>query len=141
VIRRWLPHAILAIMAIVLLWQLERGDGGRAQLSALKERVAAQEAENAKLEQRNQALAADVAELKSGEAAVEDRARAELGMIKPGETFYRVVEGGTTPVAATSVPAGASSGANAGASASADADANAAADGDAGTAATDEPAE
>ena len=55
--------------------------------------MAAQQAENARLEQRNQALAADVAELKSGEAAVEDRARAELGMIKPGETFYRVVEG------------------------------------------------
>lgn len=114
-IRRWLPHAILAIMAIVLLWQLERGDGGRSQLSALKERVAAQDAENAKLEQRNQALAADVAELKSGEAAVEDRARAELGMIKPGETFYRVVEGGTTPVAATSVPPGAGAGVDAGA--------------------------
>jgi cell division protein FtsB len=94
VIRRWLPHAALAIIAFALLWQLERGEGGRIQLAALQERVAAQEAENAKLEQRNQSLAADVAELKSGEAAVEDRARAELGMIKPGETFYRVVESG-----------------------------------------------
>lgn len=92
-IRRWLPHVALAVIAFVLLWQLERGDGGRMQLAALRERVAVQEAENARLEQRNQALAADVAELKSGEAAVEDRARAELGMIKPGETFYRVVEG------------------------------------------------
>ncbi|MGL6291576.1 MAG: septum formation initiator family protein [Silanimonas sp.] len=118
-------------MAIVLLWQLERGDGGRAQLSELQARVAAQEAENAKLEQRNQALAADVAELKSGEAAVEDRARAELGMIKPGETFYRVVEGGTTPVAATSVPVGADASAAA-------ADAGTV---DTGTAATDEPRE
>lgn len=96
-IRRWLPHAVLALLAFGLLWQLERGEGGRQQLAALQARVAAQQAENAKLEQRNQALAADVAELKSGEAAVEDRARAELGMIKPGETFYRVVEG--APVA------------------------------------------
>jgi len=78
VIRRWLPHAVLLAIALSLLWQLERGEGGRLQV--------------ARLEQRNQALAADVAELKSGEAAVEDRARAELGMIKPGETFYRVVE-------------------------------------------------
>ena len=93
-IRRWLPHVVLAVLAFALLWQLERGEGGRLQLAALQERVAAQETENAKLEQRNQALAADVAELKSGEAAVEDRARAELGMIKPGETFYRVVESG-----------------------------------------------
>jgi cell division protein FtsB len=102
VIRRWLPHVVLALLAIALLWQLERGEGGRAELAALQARIAAQEAENAKLEQRNQALAADVAELKSGEAAVEDRARAELGMIKPGETFYRVVDGanGATPAAA-----------------------------------------
>jgi cell division protein FtsB len=105
VIRRWLPHVVLVLVAVVLLWQLERGEGGRAQLSALRERVAVQETENARLEQRNQALAADVAELKSGEAAVEDRARAELGMIKPGETFYRVVEGGTTPVAASTATA------------------------------------
>jgi cell division protein FtsB len=92
VIRRWLPHVVLALLAIALLWQLERGEGGRAELAELRSRIAAQEAENARLAQRNQALAADVAELKSGEAAVEDRARAELGMIKPGETFYRVVE-------------------------------------------------
>ena len=92
-IRRWLPHVVLALVAFALLWQLERGEGGRGQLADLQARVAAQQAENARLEQRNQALAADVAELKSGEAAVEDRARAELGMIKPGETFYRVVEG------------------------------------------------
>ena len=92
-IRRWLPHVFLALVAFALLWQLERGEGGRGQLAELQARVAAQQAENARLEQRNQALAADVAELKSGEAAVEDRARAELGMIKPGETFYRVVEG------------------------------------------------
>lgn len=99
-IRRWLPHVVLALVAFALLWQLERGEGGRAQLSELQARVAAQRAENAKLEQRNQALAADVAELKSGEAAVEDRARAELGMIRPGETFYRVVDSGKPAPAA-----------------------------------------
>ena len=48
------------------------------------------------LKQRNDALAAEGEDLKSGEAAIEERARSELGMIKPGETFYRVVE--TEPV-------------------------------------------
>lgn len=90
-IRRWLPHAVLALLAAALLWQLERGEGGRQQLEALQTRIAEQASANETLEQRNQALIADVAELRSGDAAVEDRARAELGMIKPGETFYRVV--------------------------------------------------
>ena len=48
--------------------------------------------ENLRLQQRNEALAAEVEDLKSGGAAVEERARSELGMIKPGETFYRVVD-------------------------------------------------
>jgi len=92
VIRRWLPHLVLGLLAALLLSQLQRGEGGRAERSALQARVVAQQAENARLYQRNEALAADVGELKSGAAAVEDRARGELGMIKPGETFYRVVE-------------------------------------------------
>ncbi|MFN7386967.1 MAG: septum formation initiator family protein, partial [Lysobacteraceae bacterium] len=71
-LRRWWPHLVLGLLAAGLLWELDRGEGGRGQLAELQARVAAQQAENARLEQRNQALAADVAELKSGEAAVED---------------------------------------------------------------------
>ena len=56
------------------------------------------------LKQRNAALAAEVEDLKSGEAAVEDRARSELGMIKPGETFYRVVEPQGSAVGAEQAP-------------------------------------
>ena len=59
-----------------------------------------QQAENLKLQQRNEALKAEVEDLKSGEAAVEERARSELGMVKPGETFYRVIEDGNAPPAA-----------------------------------------
>ena len=64
--------------------------------------MAQQQAENLKLRQRNEALAAEVQDLKSGEAAVEERARSELGMVKPGETFYRVIEdaGNAAPPAA-----------------------------------------
>ena len=58
----------------------------------LEAQVAHQTQDNEGLRQRNQALAAEVKDLKDGEAAIEERARSELGMIKPGETFYRVVE-------------------------------------------------
>ena len=72
-----------------------------AKVRALQAQVARQEAENLELQQRNEALKAEVEDLKSGEAAVEERARSELGMVKPGETFYRVIEDGKPP----SVPA------------------------------------
>ena len=68
------------------------GAGGLPDSRALRDTVTAQRAENARLQQRNDALSAEVEDLKSGEAAVEERARSELGMVKPGETFYRVVE-------------------------------------------------
>ena len=44
------------------------------------------------LTERNAQLQAEVDDLRTGLAAVEDRARTELGMIKPGETFIRVIE-------------------------------------------------
>ena len=61
-------------------------------MAALESQVAHQQRENGGLEERNAALAAEVRDLKEGVAAAEDRARSELGMIKPGEKFYRVVE-------------------------------------------------
>ncbi|HAL22358.1 MAG TPA: cell division protein FtsB, partial [Stenotrophomonas sp.] len=55
---------------------------------------------------RNDALAAEVKDLKEGQAAIEERARSELGMIKPGEKFYRVVEDAASrPPAAAPVAA------------------------------------
>lgn len=89
--RRWLV-ALLLVALLGLQARLWWGEGGVAEVEALEQRVAEQRRENARLQQRNDALSAEVEDLKSGEAAVEDRARSELGMIRPGETFYRVVE-------------------------------------------------
>lgn len=96
--RRWLMAllATLAALLAFLQYRLWLGAGGNASVAELEQQVQAQTRENAGLEQRNDALAAEVEDLKSGEAAVEERARSELGMIRPGETFYRVVEGGST---------------------------------------------
>ena len=91
---RWLRILLVALVALLafLQYRLWWGEGGRRSVAHLRGQVDQQAHENAGLKQRNAALAAEVEDLKSGEAAVEERARSELGMIKPGETFYRVVE-------------------------------------------------
>jgi cell division protein FtsB len=91
---RWLRWVLVALIALLALLQyrLWWGEGGRRSVADLSRQVEQQTHENEGLQQRNAALGAEVEDLKSGEAAVEERARSELGMIKPGETFYRVVE-------------------------------------------------
>ena len=100
---RWVA-LILLLLLIGLQIKLWTGNGGVHEVEALRMQVKKQGEENDRLQQRNQRLGADVDDLKSGEQAVEARARAELGLIKPGETFYQVVE---KPAAASSgtVPA------------------------------------
>ena len=88
---RWII-LVLLILCIALQIKLWSGQGGRADVQHLRSRVELQSTENTKLKQRNDALAADVDDLKTGTDAIEERARGELGMIKPGETFYQVIE-------------------------------------------------
>ncbi|PWG63926.1 cell division protein FtsB [Sediminicurvatus halobius] len=84
--------AALLLALLVLQGRLWFGDGSIPSGWRLSREVAEQQAENAALEERNRALAADVADLKSGLEAVEERARRELGMIGEAERFYQVVE-------------------------------------------------
>ena len=104
---RWFRVLLVALVALLAFLQLRLwfGEGGRRSVADLQQKVDAQTRENGGLKQRNAALAAEVEDLKSGEAAVEDRARSELGMIKPGETFYRVVEQQDAGAAAETDPA------------------------------------
>ncbi|WP_045727286.1 MULTISPECIES: cell division protein FtsB [unclassified Xanthomonas] len=88
---RWL----LLVLAGLLAWLQYRfwfGPGNSGEVLVLESQVEHQKRDNEGLQQRNAALAAEVKDLKDGEAAIEERARSELGMIKPGEKFYRVVE-------------------------------------------------
>ena len=91
-LRRWWPILALLLIAFSLQAKLWFGEGGWPQAKELQQTVSDQRSENGRLQQRNDALSAEVEDLKSGETAVEERARSELGMVKPGETFYRVVE-------------------------------------------------
>ncbi len=88
---RWIL-LLLLVLCLALQVKLWSGQGGRADVRTLQARVELQKAENATLRQRNEALVADVDDLKTGTDAIEEKARGELGMIKPGETFYQVVE-------------------------------------------------
>jgi cell division protein FtsB len=84
--------AVLAVLLLLLQYQLWIGNGGVRDVWWLKQAVAAQQRENEAQRQRNDALEAEVRDLKSGLEAVEERARRELGMIRDGEVFYQVVE-------------------------------------------------
>lgn len=101
-------RVLVLLLVALLAWLQYRfwfGPGGQRDVAALRQQVERQKRDNAGRQQRNDALAAEVEDLKSGEAAVEERARSELGMIKPGETFYRVVEPAPPPTPPADAPA------------------------------------
>lgn len=87
---KWLAGALLVIVTLLQLRLWVSEDGVR-ELGRLQQAVAAQRAENERLVERNRQLAAEVRDLKKGLAALEERARSELGMIAANETFYQVV--------------------------------------------------
>ena len=89
--KRFIPLLLLLLLAF-LQYQLWFGEGNIPDAWKLKRQVDAQAAENAALAKRNQALTAEVTDLKQGTAAIEERARNELGMVKKGESFYQVVQ-------------------------------------------------
>jgi len=89
---------ILGVAALTLQAQLWFTDQGFGKTRDLRSAVADQRAQNAQLRERNQALDAEVVNLKQSSEAAEERARTDLGMIGPKETFYQVV-----PVADTAL--------------------------------------
>jgi cell division protein FtsB len=83
---------ILLGLLILLQYRLWLGDGGIPEVLQLQHEVASVEQEVETLRERNQALDAEVQDLKTGLDAIEERSRSELGMIKQGETYYQVIE-------------------------------------------------
>ena len=90
---RWLLVGLVALLA-VLQYRLWFADGSLAEQHRLEEQVEEKTRINAELAARNEALAREVRELKSGHLSVEQRAREELGLIREDEIFYHVVEDG-----------------------------------------------
>ena len=86
-----LRYLLLGLL-LVLQYPLWFGSGSVPAVWRLYQQVQAQEVENARLHERNQALFAEVMDLKHGLDAIEERARTELGMVRQGETFFQIVE-------------------------------------------------
>ena len=82
----------LLMLLVILQITLWFGGGGLLELWEQHQEVEAQRDENARLRERNEALNAEVLDLKQGLDAVEEHAREDLGMVKDGEVFYQVVE-------------------------------------------------
>ena len=82
----------LALVALLVLVHAELwfGKGGVPRMLELRSKLTAQQAVNDTARQRNQQLAAEVNDLKEGLEMVEEKARSELGMIKPDEIFVQI---------------------------------------------------
>ena len=87
---RWLV-IVLALAGLGLQADLWFSDDGYRKTLKLRAAVAEQRELNASLKARNEALDAEVVNLKQGNDAAEERARTDLGMIGRDETFYQVV--------------------------------------------------
>lgn len=87
---KWL-WVLLVVFTLGLQYRLWVGENSLAELWGVKLKMEEQAAVNDKLKVRNDALKAEVADLKQRLDAIEERARSELGMIKEGEIFYQLV--------------------------------------------------
>lgn len=87
---RWLTLILVALIAL-LQYPLWLGKGSWLRVWDLNRQIDQQKEVNAGLKARNDMLDAEVRDLKTGYAAIEERARSELGMVKQDEVFYQVV--------------------------------------------------
>jgi cell division protein FtsB len=83
---------IFVILIALLQYPLWLGKGSWLRVWELNRQVHEQQEKNITLKARNAMLDAEVRDLKSGKAAIEERARSELGMIKQDEVFFQVIE-------------------------------------------------
>ena len=88
---RWVVAALVLLLGL-LQYRLWVGEGSLEELSTLRAEIDAQQREIERLRARNRTLQAEVEDLRTGQDALEERARSELGMIKEGEIFLQVIE-------------------------------------------------
>jgi cell division protein FtsB len=101
---RWLA-LIFVLLIAALQYPMWLGKGGWLQVRELGHQVETQQAANDTLKARNDALDAEVRDLKTGSEAIEERARSELGMVRSDEVFFQVQSGAAPGTAAPASPA------------------------------------
>lgn len=87
---RFVVPAILALLLLLLQYQLWTGRGSVPEVSKLRSTLAEQREANAKAQVANERLASEVKDLQEGIEMVEERARQELGMVKPDEILVQI---------------------------------------------------
>lgn len=83
--------ALLFVLLVLLQYKIWLGDGGIPEILQRQGDVDGVQLQVDKLKERNQALAAEVQDLKKGLDAIEERARSEMGMIGEDEVYYQVI--------------------------------------------------
>jgi cell division protein FtsB len=86
---RLVPALLIALLAVVHA-QLWFGRGSIGDVASLQRKLQEQKQRNAQAQQANERLASEVRDLKEGLDMVEEKARSELGMVKPNEIFVQV---------------------------------------------------
>jgi cell division protein FtsB len=100
---KWLAFVLVALIALIQ-YPLWLGKGSWLRVWDVDREIRTQRETNRRLQARNQALEAEVVDLKQGLDAVEERARSELGMIKQDEVFFHVLETGRANPAPRDAP-------------------------------------
>ena len=86
-----LVTAVLIVLLALIQYPLWWGHGGWLRVHELQGELAQQMQKNADEKLRNERIAGEVQDLQNGSAAVEERARYEMGMVKDGEVFVQFV--------------------------------------------------
>ena len=81
---------VLVLLLLFLQWQLWTGRGSVPDVAQLQDKLARQQEANAHAALSNERLSSEVSDLKEGLEMVEERARQELGMVKPDEVFVQI---------------------------------------------------
>lgn len=90
-----MANRLVAVFLLALIgifqYQLWQGRGSRPDVARMEKQLAAQKAANLAAKNVNARLAAEVEDLKSGPEIIEEKARLEMGMVKPNEIYIEVI--------------------------------------------------